>query len=339
MKNEENSELNIKKEGGSKRKKITVVHNEFIEMFNVSNSDIKVQERNTTIIEATKKIDKNGIKNVCFKVEREKEVNGNQKIMANVDCTDILFLRQSFLLYTFLFDYYVTNQEDLDDDGYLVITFNEIHREYRNKPYNAFGQIDKDTFNSYIKGFQDLHKKKIEINLRKCKGKRYKKFSPNVIRQNLIEYEIIKNKAIRYSLGDLGRFLFETKRMSSKLPIELVQVFYDQIDEFFIGMYLTRIIYIERKKKENEKGISIKSILKQIMCFNRRKLPKGINKYQEIKQAPQKTKLLKNFQKYLEYVLILLKDNKVIKGYDFTVDKLTAKNYALISTQVIIQLR
>ena len=319
------------------KEKITVPHNEFIEMFNVSNSDIKEGNKNVPF-KAVLQIGSSKLrKNVTFRVLEQQ-----------ISKESILFSRQGFLLYTILFDYYAVNQEKLDNDGYLTIKFREIHGDYRNKSYNRFGQIEEETLNSYIDGLEDLHKD-ININLKGVKEYEKREF-PRIIQQNLIEYELIKNKkgvgvAVRYKLGDFGCFLMKSKRMSDKLPIELIQVSYKEIENFFIGMYLVRIIFVDENKKRKKdrkakniepKSISIKSILTNVMCFNRDGSKKGINKFQEIGQASQKTRLLQNFERHLKYVLDLLKDNEVIKDYDFTVDRLTAKNYSLKSTQIII---
>ena len=320
------------------KEKITVPHNEFIEMFNVSNSDIKEGNKNVPF-KAVLQIGSSKLrKNVTFRVLEQQ-----------ISKESILFSRQGFLLYTILFDYYAVNQEKLDNDGYLTIKFREIHGDYRNKSYNRFGQIEEETLNSYMEGLEDLHQKEINIDLKGVKEYQRDEISKS-IHQNLIEYELIKNKkgvgvAVRYKLGDFGCFLMKSKRMSDKLPIELIQVSYKEIENFFIGMYLVRIIFVDENKKRKKdrkakniepKSISIKSILTNVMCFNRDGSKKGINKFQEIGQASQKTRLLQNFERHLKYVLDLLKDNEVIKDYDFTVDRLTAKNYSLKSTQIII---
>lgn len=314
---------------------IIIIHNEIIKMFNIQNCDI--QETSEASIELNEK----ERKKIVFYVDNKKtEQQYNEYDFKK----NFLFSRQDFLLYTILFDYYVRNQDNLCDDK-LEISFRKIHVDYRNKKIGRYGEINKEILNSYIDGLEDLHKKKIKM------VEKNRKISAEncYIDQNLIEYEIVKNKnnfpiAIRYSLGKLGKLILQSKRFSKKLPVELIQISYKEMSIFFIGVYLARIIYIDKyakmrkkkSKKEMQKAINVKTIMKNIMSFNTDGSKKGLNKYQEIEKAKQKTRLLNNFDKYLRIVLNSFKDKGIIEDYKITVKKISTKNYFLENTKIII---
>lgn len=316
----------IKKSFG--KQKIVVLHNEFMQIFCVTNNEIQ----NDFV--AKKKI----YQDSDFKVE----IRGEQE--------NIIFERQSYMLYCILFDYYINNQEKLDK-GYLIISFKEIHKLYRGKEFNCFGKIDIDTLNSYQAGIKDLYNKKIRMILDEIKIKEKRKyakvyisdFPKKSIEQRLVEYELIRNDknevvSVKYKLGDFGELMLKSKRMSSILPIELLQVSYKEMAMFYIGMYIAKLIYIAKKKKEKKKSVRVKTLLTNIMCFSSNGSKKGITKYEEIKQAKQKNGLMKNFEEQLRAVLYCFVKNEIIYQGIITVDKLTAKNYELDSTEIVLEI-
>lgn len=363
------------------KNKVVVLHNEFMEMFCIDRSEII---RTSTGWSASKKIYKDSDLTVDLTLDegtaaqiiKKRKIETTKENVNKIIEELIMFSRQSYLMYIILFDYYKSNEEKIDNEGYLVITLKEIHQMYRNKTLDKFRRIHQDTMDSYLNGLEDLHIKKIKINLgtiktkkeigkEKLKKRYIKDFPENVIDQNLIEYELIPNEkkesvSVKYKLGEFGKLMRNSKKMSSILPIELIQLNYKEISKFYIGMYISRLIYMSRKQKENYKSVSIKHILENIMCFNLDGSSKGINKYQEIKNAPQKTKLINTFVEQLKYVLDLFtrkeddkkkeeitekskeiedNENKIIKDYEISVDKITSKNYDWDSTVVKLKLR
>lgn len=382
MSNVKIKKSNIKRERRNYCKsKITVLLNEFMQIFCIDSSKIV---NTSTGWRASKKIYKDSDLTADLILEKETllDVLKNRKMMeeenkneyynkAITEC--MMFSRQSYLMYIILFDYYKSNEEKIDNEGNLVITFKEIHQLYRNKTLDKFRRIHEDTMKSYIAGLEDLHRKRISINLNivkkqkevgkeKLKKRYIKDFPISNIEQNLIEYELIKDDrkeivSVKYKLGAFGKLMLASKKMSMMLPIELIQLNYKEITKFYIGMYLLKLIYMSRKQKETYKSVNIKHILENIMCFNLDGSSKGINKYQEIKNAEQKTKLIDTFEKQLRYVLDLFADKEdeteneykgkededkqtgIIKDYEITVDKITSKNYDWESTVVKIRLR
>lgn len=344
------------------RYKILVPHNEFMKLFLVSKSDIDKNNSDSNIlIRAKVKIGRD--LEVEFRVtkdEIDKRVDMLKEIQEIEDINDrnqylirklvdeyILFDRQSYLLYCILFDYYVNNKDIVDEDNSIIISVKQIHQLYREKTLKYYGKIDSTTLEAYEKGFEDLRKKTIFINLQKSidnseknKKKYIKKFPKMYIYQNLIDYQPIKNSkkkivSIKYTLGELGKLILESDRMSTNMPIELIRVPYKEISKFYLGMYISKMYFMNRIKGNN-KSISIKCILENIMCFNTNGSPKGINKHQEITQAKQKTKLIRNFEGQLRAVLYLFEKEKIIKKYELSVDKITGRNFDKASTQLTI---
>lgn len=100
-------------------------------------------------------------------------------------------------------------------------------------------------------------------------------------------------------------------------------------------MYIGKLIFINQKSSVS-KSVSIKCILNNIMSFNTDGTKKGITKYEEIKTAIQKTKLIKNFEIQLRDVLDKFEKKEIIKEYEINVDKITAKNFDKENTRATI---
>lgn len=234
------------------KEKITVPYNEFMKIFFVCTSDIeRIKENKKFPFRATLKIDKDidvwflvkedyVTKIVMEKSEEIKKVEQDNRlnyIIENSIKPKIIFERQSYLLYCILFDYFSNNQDKLDN-GYLIISFKEIHQLYRSKTLKQFGIIDSNTIESYKNGLEDLNQKEILISLVKSQNnekdysKRYiKNFYKPSIYQNLIDYEFIKNDkdqivSVKYTLGDFGKLILESGRMATNIPIELMRISY-----------------------------------------------------------------------------------------------------------------
>lgn len=343
------------------KEKITVPYNEFMKIFFVCTSDIEyIKENKKFPFRATIKIDTDinvlflvkedyitkSLKEKSEEIKKVEPVDRFNYIIANIIKPKIIFERQSYLLYCILFDYFSNNQDKLDN-GYLIISFKEIHQLYRNKTLKHFGAIDSNTLESYKNGLEDLHEKEIFISLQKSqnnekeKSKKYiKEFNKPCINQNLIDYEFVKNDkdqivSVKYRLGDFGKLMLESGRMASNIPIELIRLPYKEINKFYLGMYIGKLIFIN-KRTSVSKSVSVKCILNNIMSFNIDGTKKGITKCEEIKTAIQKTKLISKFEEQLRAVLKEFKTKEIVKEFEINVDKITAKNFDKENSKITI---
>lgn len=233
-------------------------------------------------------------------------------------------------------------------NGDIVITIKEIHQKYRNKTLKKFSQIDEKTVESYIKAIKALSKKKVTVNTEACKDKiRYiKRYEITCNIDTMLHYTAILSEdrtklvSIKYNLGNFGKLLLASKRMTSQFPVELLECSYKEITKIFIGLYISKILFINKKKKKSEKGITISAlaILRNIVFYdtNGNNTSKTLLERLEEKEK-QNYSLLKSFENSLIKVLELYKKHNYIKDYE--VDKITGKNYKSKATKVKLVLK
>lgn len=334
--------------------------NEFMQMFMLTNSNCKKINflRDSIMFCSVKNIDnKSEIEIYWELVHLYKDMEVQQKILKmgkailkNKQIREKVkrfstFTREEILMYLILFNHYVENKEHIDENGNIVISIKEIHCKYRNKTLKMYSQIDNATYITYLKAINALGEKTIHINTSACKDKipYIKKNDIYEINDKLLTYKSIKSKdetkvlGIRYNLGKFGDLLIISKRMTSKFPVELLESSYKQIEQVFIGLYISKIIYINQNKRKfnGTINLSIPSIMNNIMYYDKN----GENTSQTLLQrfnekGKQNYKLIKNFEKILKNVLELYKKHNFIM--DFEVDSISVANYKLKSTKAKI---
>ena len=337
----------------------TISTNEFMQLFLLSINDYKPPSlcRDKVILYAEKNID--GKCNIRIDWELlhlmpdniKKLILANENNILNYPVVKMyiselsVFTREEIMMYLILFNHYVENKDQLDENGNIVISIKEIHCKYRNKSLKMYSQIDKSTLKTYGRAIRLLSEKSISVNTEACKDKvsYIRKYEIPSFTDKLLNYVAIKNEegtkllAIKYNLGKFGNLLITSKRMTSKFPVELLEKPYKQIGQVFIGLYISKMLYINRNKRKFDGTLvlSIPTILNNIMYYDN----KGKNTSQTLlkrlnNKNKQNYRLVKNFEISIKEVLELYKKHHFIQDYE--IDDITVANYKLKSTKVKI---
>lgn len=339
---------------------VVVPTNEFFQLFLLKLSDYRIPtfSRNAIIMEGKKNIDDKAKIQIItefsqfIKNEKTREtiLSAGAEIIKYEKISKYLkeialFSREELIMYLILFNHYVENIDNVDEKGNVVITFKEIHLKYRNKTLKKYSQIDEKTLESYKKAILRLGKKKVGISVETCQSNiRYlKKNNITSFIDEMLHYVEIKRVntdktiSIKYNLGKFGKMLITSKRMTSKFPVELLEKPYKQIAQVFIGIYLSKMIFINKRKNKNRNGIalSIPSILRNIIFYDINGKNMGITLFERLENKEcQNYALIRTFDKQLIEVLELYKKYGYIKQYSKV--PITGTNYKVKSTKVQI---
>lgn len=126
----------------------------------------------------------------------------------------------------------------------------------------------------------------------------------------------VKEKFIRFTLGDFGNEIRNRKRYSDLIPIKFARC--QNISKYFIALAICRYIYINAKKKNRLYSFKLVTILKQINYFDRNGNNTGKSYYDLLKQdgITNKTYILKQFIKSIKEVLNTLMSESKINGFN-----------------------
>lgn len=154
---------------------------------------------------------------------------------------------------------------------YAEISLKEIHRDYRGKQCGKTILMDAESRKAYIKALRGLTNKIVRYDLGKTrKNKRITKRKSQHPLLKVVSRVDEKSGdfTIKYSLGDFGRTLIQSKRYSNLMPISCYSVGFKSIHRFLIYYYICRMVYINKNKKGKTFTLSIKAIMNATCRYN-----------------------------------------------------------------------
>lgn len=165
------------------------------------------------------------------------------------------------IIYTLLLSKCIENQSEVQE-----ISYKEIQM-MRNKRIGKTKLLDVSTFNAYNKAFAGLSRKKLKydlLNSRRSKKITYRKGEhPLLI---VLDVKKIDNgdRYIKYSLGQFGKTLIESKRYSTLVPKSYFRINFNEVMHLQIALYVCKLLYINQRKKSKTMTLQLSSILKNI---------------------------------------------------------------------------
>jgi hypothetical protein len=336
---------------------VVVSTNEFMQLFMLNLADYRepIPKSDEILLCADKKIDNKATIRLTWDLlslyntegqkillEKKEKILSSSTVKKNISEFG-LFSREEIIVYLILFNHYAENIDHLDNDKNIVITFKDIHCKYRNKTLKMYSQVDASTNNTYNLAIKSLSSKRVSINTDMCKKNisYIRKREIASFTDFLLNYTAIKNNdgkkatSIKYNLGKFGELLLRSKRMTSKFPVELLERPYKQIGQVFIGLYISKMIFINQKRRGIDDGltISIPAILRNIIYYDLKGKNTGQTLLERLgNKEKQSYTLLKTFNANLSEVLELYKKHNFIK--DYTKDDITLISYKLKSTKL-----
>ena len=132
--------------------------------------------------------------------------------------------------------------------------------------------------------------------------------------------------------------------MSGTMPISLIRSEYNQINKLQIGLYISRMVFINNRKtkvQENKKyNLSIKSILDNIMAFGENGCAECKTLYVKLMDKDEdqklKWKLLKILKKTLKDTLQEFVTYKKIKDFNVPEIKLKDISKREVAVEIIL---
>ena len=175
-----------------------------------------------------------------------------QKNLANQILVQMVLLTaQDIMIYRILLSHYINYQQN----GIATITLDKIHNEYRGKTFiykKGAERYDRETLQAYIKTFKKLSILTINIRFSESKLKSFKSFKDKdktffqhkmLIFHNQITTDNVSDVEIKYSLGDFGTYLCNSRQYGQLLPQEMYQLRFNQIDTFNLAVYIACLLY------------------------------------------------------------------------------------------------
>ena len=105
------------------------------------------------------------------------------------------------------------------------------------------------------------------------------------------------------------------------LPISILRIPYKQVMKLYIAMYISRLVFINRRKGKRDFVITIESIMKNVRIHNADGTDAGKNLYELMNNKDlSKYSKLKLFNTYLNDVLEMLKLKGSIYDYDMSLE-------------------
>lgn len=267
----------------------------------------------------------------------KKETKGSKVELVGGDKS---FSTHEISMLLILLDHYIKNK------GLSIpITLKKIHKCYRNKRTGKKDIMSYSNKAAYSNALRRLQEKKINVEINN-KRKRYKVNNKNIYGQRLLKITDWKSLSdgdfqFEYSFGDYGNILLKSKRYSNNVPIEMIHASYQQITFVYIMLYLSRLIFINRRKLIPNINITIDGLMKRIIQHdkNGNSTRKSLSDVLE-QDVKNKYIYLKIFKKHLKMVLRLFEDNGIISSYKFNIikdlDELNIKNYKNCKLKIVI---
>ena len=225
------------------------------------------------------------------------------------------------------------------------LTFSHIHKNYRNKRTGRTIVMNQKELQIYKNAINSLQQKRIKLEIKNTR-KRYGVNNTYISDFRLLiitAYTEQENGDISfdYTLSQYGQVLLNSKRFSDILPIEILHISYQQAMILYIGIYLSRLIFINQRKKQSEFTINISSIMKHIRMHDKQGNDTGKTLYEILKDnISNKYTYLNTFKKDLENVLYLIYKNGKIYNRRFIsieLENLNVKNYELSKLQIYLK--
>ncbi len=249
-----------------------------------------------------------------------------QRFVNSVLINGILFTAQDIVIYRILISHFINYQQD----GVATITLDMIHSKYRGKNYaykSGVDRFDKQTLKAYINVFNKLSTLELTINFGESKLKSFKYLQEKgryFFKQKLLTFcsdinvNNISTAEIKYSLGDFGTYICTSKQYGQFLPSVFYQLRFNQIDTFNMAVYISRMIVINRRKRDSV-TIHISTLLSRINKYD----TKGYNisftyiDYLANIDPVKRNKKIKHIQEQLDYILNTLVEETKIKKYEY----------------------
>lgn len=205
---------------------------------------------------------------------------------------------QEIVVYLILLHNYIMSEQD-----YAVISIKQINKEYR-----QIRSINDKTFDAYIKALIGLNKKTVYFNIKNkyIDRKRLRNYQD---KHNLLHISKIvqleNDYQIIYSLGTFGKIIRDGHNYSSIAPKDTYAVSFSGINYLLVMMYLSRMIYINRRKKQSKPVVrlSLSTICQNINKYNKQGYNTNITYADEFYNAVELAKNLEfnvNFYESLE---------------------------------------
>lgn len=238
----------------------------------------------------------------------------------------VLFTAQDIMIYRILLSHYINYQQN----GVATITLDKIHNEYRGKTFmykKGAERYDKETLQAYINTFRKLMTLTINIRFSQSKLKSFKSFKDKdktffhhklLIFHSPVNATNISEIEFKYSLGDFGTYLCNSRQYGQLIPQEMYQLRFNQIDTFNLGVYIARMIVINRRYRK-EITIYVSTLLSRINKYDMKGYSTSLTylKYIEQLEPVKRNKKIKHIQEQLNYILDLLVKDHIIKKYEY----------------------
>jgi hypothetical protein len=265
--------------------------------------------------------------------------NRKKKLSTNIEINND-FSTHEIMLLVILLDHYIKC-------GGLgtSLSLSYIHSKYRNKRVGKNKVMSNKELMAYHTALEDLQKKKISLSIGNTR-KRYKLNNTRIssIRLfNISNYSFNSNGdfVFEYNFGKYGETLIKSKRYSNNVPIDMVKVSFQQIEIVYLFLYLSRLIFINKRKLHSEKEVMLETIFKQIKIHDKQGNNTQISLYGLINgNYPTKYVSIRQFQTHLLYVLEMFKKMGTIRDYrmyPIDIKDLSIKNYQSTKLQIIIK--
>lgn len=225
------------------------------------------------------------------------------------------------------------------------IALSYIHKNYRNKRTGRKIVMNKKDWLSYIKALNDLQNKNVNLiigNVRKRYGMNKSKINnkPILVIKNM-NYMENGDISISYDLGKLGEIILKSKRYSTNVPIDIIRKPYQQVMLIYLSMYISRLVYINSRKRNTYFNVKLTSILDNIIIHNKKGYSIGISLKTALNtNITNKYTYLEEFKRNLIYVLELLKKCGVIYGfitYPEDINNISIRNYEIYKLQLQVK--
>lgn len=209
----------------------------------------------------------------------------------------------------------------LAENEELKISLSQIHRAYRGKTLKNNELLDNKEKVIYMNTIKSLSEKQISIvtsedfKIKSGLGNLISTL-PLIIITN--EENVDNDIVYDYSLGALERIVKLSRRFSNDiLPTEFFFLAMKKIVEFKIGVYLSNLIFINRRKKQHYFMLKLKSFMKAIPYFDNEGKSTGVTYLEKMEEnISNKTTILRRFFKNIIRVLDIYKNNYKILDYE-----------------------
>ncbi len=227
-----------------------------------------------------------------------------------------MFTVHELFLLAILIDYRLKNPEPE-----TPIALSYIHKRYRGKRIGKTRVMSESDLNAYVEALNGLQMKKVNLYIGKTRSK-YHLSNKEVRYGRLFTITSISRMengdyVFTYDLGNYGEILSLSKRYSDMVPIDIIKIPYKQNIKLYIAMYISRLIFINKRMGKKEFTVTTESIMKRIRIHDKDGNDMGTNLYRLMSEKNlSKYSKERLFWSYLLVVLELLK----VKGsiYDYS---------------------